>query len=154
MKKIAIAIAVLCAAAGFVVIFFPTALPADNDRLAPMSRSDFALLREQAIAAGEPLRRFGITVVAGDPRSQSLQFECKGVPELILLNDDQIFSVLTSAGAAQRAPQVIAFRDKYLQHLRRVPGQLVEAPASLPGPIEAFVLRERDGIDLRVDCSK
>lgn len=155
MKKIVIAIAALCVALGFVVFFFPTALPTDHDRLAPLSRSDFALLRQQAIDAGESLRSLGITVVAGDPRAQSLQFECNGVPELILMNDEEfMFSVLTSAGAAQRAPQVVAFRDRYLQHLRRLPGQPVEAPAALPGPIEAFVLRERDGIDLRVDCSR
>lgn len=153
MKKIAVAIALFCAV-GFAVVFFPTALETDNDRFEPLSRSDFALLRERALAAGEPLRRLGITVSAGDPKSQSIKFECKGVPELILLNDERVFSVLTSAGAAQRAPEAIRFRDRLLPQLRRVSGQPAEAPASLPGPFEAFVLRTRDGIDLRVDCSR
>ncbi|WP_123646922.1 hypothetical protein [Lysobacter enzymogenes] len=46
-------------------MFFPAGLEADNDYFEPLSRSDFGLLREQAIAAGEPLRRLGITVSAG-----------------------------------------------------------------------------------------
>lgn len=103
MKKIAVAIALACAA-GFAVVFFPAGLEADNDHFEPLSRSDFGLLREQAIAAGEPLRPLGITVSAGDSGSQSVQFECRGVPELVLINDERAFSILTSAGAARRAP--------------------------------------------------
>ncbi|QQQ02397.1 hypothetical protein [Lysobacter enzymogenes] len=153
MKKIAVAIALACAA-GFAVVFFPAGLEADNDHFEPLSRSDFGLLREQAIAAGEPLRPLGITVSAGDSGSQSVQFECRGVPELVLINDERAFSILTSAGAARRAPGVIGFRDRLLPRLRRLAGQPVKPPASQPGAFEAFVLRQRDGIDLRADCSK
>jgi hypothetical protein len=135
-------------------IFFPVSIEASHQRFMPLTNEQFAQVRRDAIDAEVSLRLKGIELIAGDPASHSIQFDCKGVPVLTLINGPIVLSVLTFVDADQRAPDVASFRGRLYPRLKESWEQPIKDPIpTRPNVIEAFVLKHREGIDIAADCS-
>ena len=134
-------------------IFFPTTVGAKHEVFAPLMPAQFSRVRGDALLLEELLRNKGVELIAGDPLSQSIQFNCKGVPVLTLINGKDVLSVLTFIGADQRAPHVAEFRKRLYSQLVPSGSSFPSTPVR-PGVVEAFVLKQRDGIDLTSDCAR
>lgn len=153
------AIITVCAALGLclvalVWIFFPVSIGAAQQIFMPLATEEFAQVRRDAIDAEASLKLKGIGLIAGDPASHSIQFDCKGVPVLALINGPMVLSVLTFVDADQRAPDVASFRGHLYPRLKQSWEQLIKDPVpTRPTVVEAFVLKHREGMDFAVDCS-
>lgn len=156
MKTIStVAVAVGLCIAVLAWIFFPTSIEAVHDTYEPLTTDEFMQVRSDSIALENSVRAKGIELIAGDLKSQSVQFDCKGVPVLTLINGPIVFSVLTYVDADRRAPDVASFRMQLYARLKKSGAPLVsDAAPSKPNAIEAFVLKHRDGIDVMADCSQ
>lgn len=120
----------------------------------PLTTEEFAQVRRDAIASEDSLRLKGVELIAGDPRSQSIQFDCKGVPVLTLINGPVVLSVLTVVDVDQRAPDVASFRERLYPELKKSGEPLVgDSALDRPNTVEAFVLKYREGMDVVADCS-
>jgi len=143
----------LCLAA-LAWVFFPLSIGAVHQRFMPLTAMEFAQVRRDAIDAEVLLKLKGIELIAGDPASHSIQFDCKGVPVLTLINGPIVLSVLTMVDADQRAPDVVSFRERLYPRLKEFWEQPIKDPIpTRPNVVEAFVLKHREGIDIAADCS-
>lgn len=136
----------------FAWVLFPTSLGSRHETFKPLHASDFSRIRDDAITFGRSVSPNGIEVISGDAGSQSIQFNCQGVPVLTLINGSTILSILTYAGADQRAPDIVFFRDHLYPKLMRS-GSSLGVDVKQPSGVGAFVLKYRDGIDVSADCS-
>lgn len=153
MKLSLIAALCACFLSGVVWTFLPTSLGSHHETFEPITVTDFSRLRDDAIALGVSVSPNGIEVIPGDSRSQSVQFNCQGVPVLTLINGSTVLSILTYAGADRRAPDIASFRRGLYPNLVRSGSQL-KSNVEQPSGFSALVLEYRDGIDVSVDCSK
>lgn len=152
---IAVYVAVGLCSAALAWVFFPVSIEAVHQTFVPLTTEEFAQVRRDAIAAEDSLKLKGIELIAGDPKSQSIQFDCKGVPVLTLINGPVVLSVLTVVDADQRAPDVASFRKRLYPQLKKSGEPLLRDSAlDRPNAIEAFVFKYREGIDLAADCSQ
>lgn len=153
--KAAIVLVGLSLAAAFAWVFFPATVEATHETFHPLTPAAFSVIRGDAIALESSLVPKGIRLAAGDRASQSIQFSCRGMPVLTLINEEMALSVLTYVGADQRAPEIANFRKQLYFRLERsgtpLEGNVLPHP---PSAIEAFVLAYRDGIDTGSDCSR
>ncbi|QWF16776.1 hypothetical protein [Lysobacter capsici] len=151
---IAVCVAVGLCLAALAWIFFPVSIEASPQRFMPLTTVEFAQVRRDAIDAEVSLKLKGIELIAGDPASHSIQFDCKGVPVLTLINGPIVLTVLTMVDADQRAPDVVSFRERLYPRLKESWEQPIKDPIpTRPNVIEAFVLKHREGIDIAADCS-
>ncbi|UOF14655.1 hypothetical protein IEQ11_23570 [Lysobacter capsici] len=135
-------------------VFFPVSVEADHQTFMPLTADEFAQVRAEAIDAEASLRLKGIELIAGDPASHSIQFDCKGVPVLTLINGPIVLSVLTMVDADQRAPDVVSFRGRLYPRFKESWEQPVKgAVPTRPNVVEAFVLKHREGMNMAADCS-
>lgn len=151
---IAVCVAVGLCLAALAWIFFPVSIEAVHQRFMPLTNEEFAKVRREAIDAEVSLRLKGIELIAGDPASHSIQFDCKGVPVLTLINGPIVLSVFTFIDADQRAPGVASFRGRLYPRLKESWEPPIKDPIpTRPNVIEAFVLKHREGINIAADCS-
>jgi len=152
---IVVCVAVGLCLAALVWVFFPVSIESNLQTFVPLTIEEFAQVRSDAIAAEDSLKLKGIELIAGDPKSQSIQFDCKGVPVLTLINGPVVLSMLTVVDAEQRAPDVVPFRKRLYPRLKKSGEPFVRNSAlHRPNAIEAFVLKYREGIDVAADCSQ
>ncbi|WP_157754241.1 hypothetical protein [Lysobacter capsici] len=151
---IAVYVAVGLCLAALAWVFFPVSIEAVHQRFMPLTADEFAQVRAEAIDAEASLRLKGIELIAGDPASHSIQFDCKGVPVLTLINGPIVLSVLTMVDADQRAPDVVSFRGRLYPRFKESWEQPVKgAVPTRPNVVEAFVLKHREGMNMAADCS-
>jgi hypothetical protein len=135
-------------------VFYPTSLRARSDTFRTLPAIEFEQVRREALLFEQEASLPGVELKVGDDRSNSIQFDCRGVPVLLLMNEQFGLVVMTMAGAHRRAPEVIAYRDQLIRRFERR-GVSEGRDTDLPEPagLEAFVLKHRDGIDISADCS-
>jgi hypothetical protein len=153
MSRSAIGVAALFLVAAMFWVFYPTTIAATHETFEAIPQSRFADIRSAAISLQRKLAKDGIQLNAGDSQSGSMQFDCRGVPVMTLINGPTILSILTYIDADGRAPEVIRFRDEIRTSLTKyTPAHAYPAPIK-PGALETWVLKTRDGIDLSLQCN-
>lgn len=134
-------------------VFFPTAIGATQQTFRVVSPRDFSQMRSDALSFQRSVALNGVELIAGDERTDSFGFLCKGVPVLTVMNGPQLLVVQSTVDADERAPGVIEFRDKIVSGLTPAGASLVpKDPISVPSGVEAFVLKHRDGLDVSTNC--
>lgn len=152
MKSVLAIGAAALVAAALAWTFFPTTLGAAHYVYEPMSAEEFSLVRSSAIDFHASLARSGVELQAGGAASQSFGFRCRGVPVLLVINDPMGLSVLSFSGSERRSPAVTRFAGILKSELVPLSAKnTVDAP-NVPGALEAFVLKHRDGVDISTRC--
>jgi hypothetical protein len=154
MKAVAIVIGILVLTGALVWVMYPTSIPARQDVYRPLSASEFRAIRSLAIEIERSGVGPGVELNAGDEASNSLEFSCKGVPLVVLINSEQALVVMEFAGFEARAPglgDTVGVLSRSLVRMQAADTQ--EIPAE-PTGFESFLLKYRDGLDLTADCAR
>jgi len=154
MKTLSVGFAMIAVLAVAFWACSPATFEARHETFMPLAPSEFRNVRAEAISLEQAVGRDGIELIAGDSSSQSLQFNCKGVPVLTLINGSEYLSILTYFAADQRAPRVNEFREHLRDRLTPTENRNNQSQPVKPSGIDIFLLKYRDGIDIGRTCQR
>lgn len=134
-------------------IFTPTSVSAAQIAFEHLPKNEFSDIRSEAIAFERANPIEGVALNEGDMGSQSIQFTCKGVPVLTVVNWSEALVLMEHIDASRRAPGVQAFGERLHSRLKSTRRILSESPvADHMGWLGTFVMKHRDGLDLSTEC--
>lgn len=149
--KIKIAVLFIIAAGILLVAMRPASIPADQFSIAPVSPEIFEQIKAPFITFARVNAGNGISYV-GDVGSDTLSLYCKNVPLFVLSNGPGAMYILVFVDQSRRAPKTDAIIERALEQMRKFDQLSIKSGADQVTPLDIYVLKHRDGIDLQSRC--
>lgn len=138
-------------AGAIILAMRPASIPADQFSIAPVSREAFEQIKTPYVTFAQANADRGVTYV-GDVGSDTLSLYCKKVPLVIFSNGPGAMYMLVFVDQSARAPGIVGIIENTLEQMKKLDRISKKAGADQVAPIDAFVLKYRDGIDLQSRC--